>query len=672
MKNIKIALVGNTNAGKTTLLNTLCGLNQETSNYPGTTVELFKAETKYEEIEYEITDLPGTYSLTPFSEEEKVTREILQKNEFDLVVQVIESKFKKRSLAFTLELMEMELPLMIVVNNKDNVWHKADFFLQNIKKHLGISGINLNAFEKKAKELFFYEITKNKSQIINYEKILNEVHNSLQNEIVKIKKEFKINNLWIILKFLENDQEIITKFQATDKLASLLKEADTDKNYSLEIKNNRFHFIEFHLSKYLGFGGRQGKCGNGAHRFQNQENCNCSFFNTDKIDALLLNKWLGIPIFLCLMWFIFQTTFTLGAIPMDWIDGLIGLFQEKLVSVLPQNLLSSVLIDGVIGGVGATLVFLPPIMFLFFFLSILQQSGYLARTAYLLDNLMQKIGLGGKSFVPLLMGFGCSVPAIMATRTLTSRKDRIITSMMVPFMSCGAKLPVYTVFIAAFFEEQWQGTVLFSLYVFGILMSVFSGFFFNKFMKDKKSHLLLELPSYTLPKLKNICRAVWISAREFLYKAGRVILPLAVILWFLFTFPIQNNESVPIEESYAAQIGKTVEPVFEPLGFDWRISTGLIAGLGAKEVFIATFGAMYSLEENDEEGLILQLQNDPIFTPLSVLSLLIFVLIYTPCVAVIGVLKQEFGWNWGFIGLIYPTVLAWILSFSVYQIGSMF
>jgi ferrous iron transport protein B len=377
------------------------------------------------------------------------------------------------------------------------------------------------------------------------------------------------------------------------------------------------------------------------------------------------------------MWVVFQTTFTIGAIPMDLIDGLIGSLQDLLRNYLPENLFSSVLIDGIIGGVGATLVFLPPIMLLFFFLSILQQSGYLARTAYLLDNLMQKIGLGGKSFVPLLMGFGCNVPAIMATRTLTSRKEKIITSMMMPFMSCGAKLPVYTLFIAAFFKEKYQGSIMFGLYIFGILMGILSGAFFNTIMKDKKRHLLLELPAYTLPKIRNIWRAVWNSAKEFLWKAGRVILPLSIVLWFLFTFPISNSpdlnsqvEENNIENSYAAKIGKTIEPVFAPLGFDWRISTGILSGLGAKEMLIATFGTLYSLDAEDEVGLVSALQNDPIFTPLIAISLLVFVLIYTPCVAVLAVLKQEFGTKWAVIGLLYPFLLAWVLSFLIYQIGS--
>ena len=665
---MKIALVGNTNAGKTTFLNTVCGVSQKTSNYPGTTVELFKAKTKYQNREHEIIDLPGTYSLTPFSEEEKVTRKLLLEGNFDLVVQVIEPKYKKRAMAFTLELMEMGVPLFIVINNKNDIWKQTDCFLENLKKELAISGVSLNALKKESKKLFFEEIKDLKIEPKDYKNTLKKLHLNLEYEIETIRKNVGIENLWLVLKTLEKDQEIIKQNKIND--TDFIEE---DRDYCLEIRQNRFQYLEENFS---------GCSDNSAVKREAQPKPNQERENkpqlsnlSNKIDTILLNKWLGIPIFLFLMWIVFQVTFTLGAIPMDWIDSLIGSLQEFLAQKLPGNLWSSVLIDGIIGGVGATLVFLPPILLLFFFLSILQQSGYLARTAYLLDSIMRKIGLGGKSFVPLLMGFGCSVPAIMATRTLTSRKEKIITSMMVPFMSCGAKLPVYTLFISAFFKPEHQGNAMFALYVFGILMGILSGLFFNKIIKDKKRALLLEMPDYTLPKLKNVWKYVWNSGKAFLRKAGMIILPLAVVLWFLFTFPLQevssneNNLSNPIEHSYAAQLGKTIEPVFKPLGFDWRISTGLIAGLGAKEVFVSTFGTMYSLEEEDEAGLIAKLQNDPIFTPLSVISLLIFVLIYTPCVAVIGMLKQELGTKWALIGLFYPTMLAWIISLLIYQIG---
>ena len=667
MKKIKIALVGNTNAGKTTFLNIIGGFSQETSNYPGTTVEIFTAKIKYQNIQYEVTDLPGTYSLTPFSDEEKVAREILQKEKFDLVIQVIEPAFKKRSLTFTLELMELNLPLFLVINNKNDSWQQADCFLGQVKQKLNISGIVVNALNKDTKNKFFEAILNYDFKSVDYQTILYAIHKNLCKEVKNLEAEIKTSNLWEIFKILEEDTELLEKYSSKlKKIEETLKVQD--KDYGLEVKNNRYDFIERYLIQH--FHRRH------HHRFHSQHNSwhrhfyqKCPHSFTDILDNILLNKWLGIPIFLFFMWLMFEATFTLGAIPMDLIDSGFGFLQDKLTIILPPSLLSSVLIDGVIGGVGATLVFLPPIMLLFFFLSLLQQSGYLARTAYLLDSLMQRMGLSGKAFVPLLMGFGCNAPAIMATRTLGSRKERIITAMMIPFMSCGAKLPVYTLFISAFFATKYQGTILFGLYCLGVLISLLIGIFFNKFLKEKECPLLLELPAYSLPRLKNIWQSVWRPTKEFLYKAGKVILPLSIILWFLFSFPQVNNENVFITESYAAQIGKVVEPIFKPLGFDWKISTGLIAGLGAKEVFVSTFGTLYSLAEGNETGLILKLQNDPIFSTLTVISLLIFVLIYTPCIAVIAILKQEFGSKWAMAGVLYPTLLAWLLSFLVYQIG---
>lgn len=610
MQKYQIILVGNTNVGKTTFLNTIAGVNQETSNYPGTTVEIFKTNVKYNEIEFKITDLPGTYSLTTYTEEEKVTKDFLLNEQYDLIVQIIDPQAKKRSLAFTLELMELDIPIFIVVNNIQNNCQKADFFLQTLKEKLEIEGMVINASHKNTKRLFFNALKKFNTN--SYQNICKQIQPSLKKE---------------------------------------------NKNYNSMLQQNRYDFIEKNLCPYI------------SNTETNQQN---SFDQiSHKLDKIFLNSFIGLPVFLVLMWIMFQTTFTLGAIPMNLIDLFFASIQNKLTLILPTNLWSSILIDGIIGGVGATLVFLPNIIILVFFLALLKQSGYLARTAYLLDHLMQKIGLGGRSFVPLLMGFGCNVPAIMATRTLSSRRERIITSLMIPFMTCGARLPIYSLFIAAFFEEKWRGTILFGLYFFGVLLSFLTGFIFKRIITDRKRPLLLELPVYRLPQIKKIGLEVWFSAKSFLIKAGKVILPFSILLWVLFTFP-QNNQKTPsIQNSYASQIGQTISPVFEPLGFDWRITTGLIAGLGAKEVLISTFGTLSSLENTSEDSLILSLKNDPVFTKLTVISLLAFVLIYTPCIAVIGVFRQEFGTKWATVALLYPTFLAWIISFLIYQIGTL-
>ena len=388
-----------------------------------------------------------------------------------------------------------------------------------------------------------------------------------------------------------------------------------------------------------------------------------------KIDKILLNKTIGIPIFFLVIWFIFQAVFTIGQYPMDLIDLGISSLQNWLTAVLPASLWSSLLIDGMIGGVGAMVVFLPLIILLFFFISVLQQSGYLNRISFLFEKSLRKIGLSGKAIVPLSMGFGCNVPAIMALKTLETKRQKIITAMMIPFLSCSATLPIYTLLIAAFFEEQWRGTILFGLYASGIFLSFLTGLFFHKFLKEERNTAQLTLPKYQLPKFKKIILAIWETTKSFLTKAGKIILPFSIIIWILFTFPQVDGMPPQIEESYAAQVGMAVEPIFKPIGFDWRINTALFGALGAKEIFISTLGIFYSLETNTDDGLIQALQNDPNITPLTATLILIFMLIYSPCIPVIATIKNQFGAKWASVAFFYPTILAWGICFVVYQVA---
>lgn len=387
----------------------------------------------------------------------------------------------------------------------------------------------------------------------------------------------------------------------------------------------------------------------------------------NKIDKILLNKVVGIPIFFLIMWIMFQTVFSLGQIPMDIIDYAISSLQNRLAGVLPNSIWSSLLIDGMIGGVGAMIVFLPLIIILFFFISIFRQTGYLSRISILFENVFAKIGLSGKSIVPLSMGFGCNVPAILALDTLETKREKIITAMMIPFLSCSATLPIYTLLIAAFFPVGLRGTILFALYIAGISLSFITGMIFNNVLKKQKLKKSLNLPEYKIPKITNILKAIWVTAKSFLFKAGKIILPFSIIIWFLFTFPLNEGNPAQIEESYAAQIGMAVEPIFEPIGFDWRINTALFGALGAKEVFISTLGIFYSLDVSSEEGLIHALQNDPNINSLTAFLILIFVLVYSPCIPVIGVIRDKFSTKWAFVAFIYPTLLAWMLCFIIYQ-----
>jgi ferrous iron transport protein B len=386
-----------------------------------------------------------------------------------------------------------------------------------------------------------------------------------------------------------------------------------------------------------------------------------------KLDNIFLNKWLGIPIFLGIMYLIFQATFTLGGIPMTWIDQGIVIFQNYLVQVLPNNLWSDLLINGILSGIGGIIIFLPNILILFFLLNFLQQSGYLARVAYLLDLFFQKFGVTGKASVPLLIGFGCNVPAIMATRNMQSQKEKIITSMMILFMSCGARLPVLTILIAAFIPKNYQSFTLFIIYLFGILIAFLTGLIFNKAIPAKTKGWILEMPSYAFPKFKNLIKIVWIKLYYFVVKVGKILLPLSIIFWMLFSFPQEEVKNSGIEKSYGAVIGKTIQPIFEPLNFDWRLTTALLSGLAAKEIMVVTLSEVYNLDNPDNKaGLIKSLQQNLDFP--TAMALLVFTLLYTPCLAVIGTLKIEFGIKWALIGILYPSIISWIFSLIMYNI----
>lgn len=657
MRLFRILLVGCSNAGKTTLLNSLAGIHLRTENYPGTTVDIQKVQIEYQSKHYEIVDLPGTYSLTPYSDEEKITREVLLENDFDIVVQVVEPENKKASLCLTIELMEMGVPLVLLFNLRDKAQDLNEKLKKKIWEYLHVRSIFLDAREKKStKEVFLDEIISN-ALLRDYTNVLGNVHRNISKEIKEINSTLNPPSLWHSLKILEDDADVINEYPA-EQIKKLVLEKNLNTHCEIGegcesvIRRNRYQFVEQYLEPYI-------KRKSAIHEV------------SDLIDRVFIHPLFGVPLFLFIMWGIFEITFTLGVFPSDLIDAGFVLMQEALNNVLPNNIWRSIFVDGIIGGVGATLVFLPPILILFFCLSILQQSGYLSRIAYLLDGFMRKINLQGKSFVPLLMGFGCNVPAIMAVRTLGEKKEKIITALMIPFMSCGARLPVYTLLIAAFFDVQWRGTILFGLYLTGVLMAFLSGVLLNKVLKGNVRALLLEMPDYKIPLFSVAFSQTLEKAKIFLFRILKVILPFTVLLWALFTFP-QNpiDDSSPRKNSYAESIGRFIEPVFEPLGFDWRISTGLLAGLGAKEVLVTSMATLYSISEEDDNGLINALREDEKLSPLVALSLLVFMLLYAPCVAVLATIKQEIGLRWAVFALIYPTVVAWICAFLVFQGGS--
>lgn len=393
---------------------------------------------------------------------------------------------------------------------------------------------------------------------------------------------------------------------------------------------------------------------------------------TTFLDAVFLHSLLGIGVFLLFMWIIFQLTFTLGAYPMDWIDAGFGFLQDALRALLGTGFLPSLLVDGVLTGVGGTVIFLPNLIMLFLFLSLMQESGYLARSSYLFNSLFKKVGIPGKASVHLLMGFVCNVPSVMAVRAMESRKEKVITAMMTLFMSCGARLPVYTLLISAFIPFGYQGATLFAIYIFGILVAFATGYVMNRARPNvRRSRLLMEMPDLVFPSFSKTLSFVIQKSKIFLFRVGKFIVPASVILWFLFSFPATALEEKGIEASYGASVSRTIEPVFAPLGFDWKITAGILSGLAAKEVMVAAFAELYNTTE-DEEELGTALQNSGIFSLPVALALLVFTLLYTPCIAVLGAIKEELGTKWMLFATVYPTALAWVFAFLVYRISLLF
>ncbi len=646
---INIALVGIPNVGKTVLFEALAAQGKKVSGQKGKS-RIFATEIFFGDQDYKVTNLSSGYSLFSDSDKSSFTRDFLLTQNIDCLIQVVDSQRKHKSFQLSLELMELEVPLFLVFIDPSRETNELCDKTKSVL-HLNCSPLSLDSDSLVSDFLTPLDPL----PVVNeYLPVCHQVHHNLKKELDVIQTYYHTPSLWHTIKLLENDPEIIREFSA-ENIEDLLRgesvtSCDLHVGYDELVDRNRSQFVKKHLTGSLPQ--------QAIHKF------------SDAIDLVALNPLFGIPLFLGFMWLVFETTFSLGAYPMGWIDQGVGTLQQLILERYPFSWGQSLVSDGIVGGVGAALTFLPPILILVFFLGLIQQSGYFARVAFLLDSFMRRIDLQGKSFIPLLMGFGCNVPAIMAIRSLETVREKTITAMMVPFMSCGARLPIYTLFIAAFFPQKWQGTILFFLYLLGVAAGFLSGMILNKTLPGKPRPLLLEVPPYKIPNFRRLANTCLSKAKLFLLKAGKIILPFSILLWFLFSYPLGSVNELGISGSYASVVGKALEPLFSPLGFDWRVVTGLIAGLGAKEIMVSVFGTFYSLETGSTAGLIQALKSDPFFNPLNALSLLVFVLIYTPCIGVIGILKQELGLKWAIVGFLYPTFLAWLLAFVVYQGGN--
>jgi ferrous iron transport protein B len=701
---INIALVGNPNCGKTTLFNFLSGSKEHVGNYSGVTIEAKKATFSEDGYFFNIFDLPGTYSLTAYSPEEIYVRNFIMDETPDIVINVVDSSNLERNMFLTTQLIDMDIKVVIALNMYDElIKNDIKFDYKSLGKLIGIpiiptvssKGKGLQELLKKTIEVYEDQDPIVRHIHINYG---TEIEKSIQALRQKIKLEKPITDTissrFLAIKLLERDK------QTSESLSTYPNFAEIEKAAKSEIKRieNIFHDDSETVITDAKYGFIAGAL---------KETYKKRVINTpktsDKIDNILTNNILGFPIFLLSIGLAFYATFKIGAYPMQWIENMIAFFSLHLSTILPDGMFKDLVINGIIDGTGSVLVFLPNILILFFFISFMEDSGYMARAAFIMDKIMHRFGLHGRSFIPMVMGFGCNVPAILATRTLRNPSDRLLTMLIIPFMSCSARLPVYILFITAFFPKN-PALVLCAFYFAGIILAFLTAQLLSRtIFKNKETPFVLELPPYRLPTMKNIAVHMWDKANQYLKKIGGVILIGIIIIWALGYFPLEapqrNNTSTVtnsnsnerrlsdpskhLENSYLGQIGKFVQPVMAPLGFDWKMSISLLAGLPAKEIIVSTMGVLYQVEDNQQAGLSKKLteekyvsgtnKGNKVITIPVALAFLTFVLIYFPCIGVIATIKNESGkLKWALFTIVYTTTVAWIVSFFVFRVSSYF
>ena len=694
-RTINVALVGNPNCGKTSLFNYASGAHGHVGNYSGVTVDATEAHASIFGYDFNLTDLPGTYSLSCYSPEELYVREHLTEKMPDVVINIIDASNLERNLYLTTQLVDMNIRMVCALNMYDEFERRGDSVDIETLSHLfGVpmiptsfkSGMGVKDLFKAVIQVYEGASKHARHLHINY-------GHEIEDGISHIQKYLKADEhitqhystRYLSLKLLEHDSQVLDYLgkhmasedrlddfhqltHARDKASARVME-ETGSDSETAIMDAKYGFIHGALKE------AKFKTGNNADTYK----------MTHLIDRVLSNKYIGFPIFFLLLYVMFETTFSLGQYPMDWIEWFVGWVGEKLSTTMPEGPLKAMLIDGVVGGVGSVIVFLPQILILYFFISLMEDSGYMSRAAFIMDKLMHKMGLHGKSFIPLIMGFGCNVPAVMATRMIESRRSRIITMMILPFMSCSARLPIYIMIAGTFFSLQYRSWVLLSLYAIGILISVVVSKLFSSYViKGEDTPFVMELPPYRWPTPKAIWRHTWDKGKEYLKKMGGIILVASIIVWALGYFP--HNESLSPEQqqeqSYIGRMGKTIEPLFTPQGFNWKLDVSLLAGVGAKEIVASTIGVLYSgddsfgddeefSEDNERYTHLRQLMQRDGITPLSAYAYLIFILLYFPCIATIVAIKNETGsWRWASFAAAYTTVVAWLVSFAVYQIGN--
>lgn len=703
-KVINVALVGNPNCGKTSLFNFVSGAHENVGNYSGVTVDAKEGYVERGGYRFNIVDLPGTYSLSAYSPEELYVRKQLVEKQPDVVINVIDASNLERNLYLTTQLVDMHVRMVVALNMFDETRRRGDHV-----DHLRLSSLfgvpmlpTVFTSGEGVDELFnmvikVYETNEDADPTFRHIHI-NHGH-EIERGIAYIQEHLKqeaqlreyYSTRYLAIKLLERDKDVEDYIRRLPDADEILHHRDQTAE---RVREETLVDVETSVmdAKY---GFIHGALQEAGYRTGEKED---TYRLTHLLDSLLTHRVLGLPIFLCVLCVMFFVTFWLGQYPMDWIDSLVAWIGEGVGQILPEGPVRAMIVDGIIGGVGSVIVFLPQILILYFFISFMEDTGYMSRAAFIMDRLMHKMGLHGKSFIPLIMGFGCNVPAVMATRTIESRRSRLVTMLILPMMSCEARIPIYIMIVGTFFALSMQWLVMMSLYLIGILMAVLmSKLLTQVIIKGEDTPFVMELPPYRFPTSKALARHTWEKGKQYLKKMGGIILVASIIVWALGYFPHDDSLSrqQQQEQSYIGQVGKMVEPVFAPQGFNWKLDVGLIAGVGAKEIVASTLGVIYVDDEGYADGtsategkyrrlhhLITQdiarqhQLSEAEAEPVAILTaycFLLFVLLYFPCIATVAAIKAESGsWRWAAFAVGYTTVLAWVVSAVVFQVGMLF
>ena len=707
-KEIRVALVGNPNCGKTSLFNMASGSHEHVGNYSGVTVDAKEGLFEYGGYHFRIIDLPGTYSLSAYSPEELYVRKNLVEDTPDVVVNVVDASNLQRNLYLTTQVIDMDLRVVMALNMYDELTAKGDKLdIKQLGYLLGMPIVpTVSRTGEGINDLFDKVIQIYENQDPHLARHIHINHGSELEQSIRAIKDllkkntdirYKYSTRYLSIKYLEDDKEIDGVVEALPNRDEIISVRFREQNRIKEILNSSVGSAMID-AKYAFV---QGALAETWQPYQGKRRRNTV---TEKIDAFVTNRWAAFPLFFIILYLVFDGTFVLGEYPMKWIEWLVATFGSFVASVMQDGWLKDLVVDGIIGGVGSVVVFLPNILLLYLFISLLEDSGYMARAAFIMDRLMHKIGLHGKSFIPMIMGFGCNVPAVMATRTIENRKSRLITMLIIPLMSCAGRMPVYILIAGAFFPKN-AGLVLLGLYALGILLAILAAKIMSAFFKEDDLPFVMELPPYRIPTAKSIFRHTWEKGRQYLQKMSGIILVCSMIIWFLGYFPNHNAyDSVQEqqEHSFIGYIGKSMEPILKPLGFDWKMGVGIVSGVAAKELVVSTLGVMYaddepiavalgamsgdnvgesvSSDESSGSGVSeavaetrLQRALVKSVTPAGALAYMVFILLYFPCIATFIAIKQEGGgWKWAILTAVYTIVLAWVAAFITFNIASLF